>query len=270
METGQCICKDGYGGSRCDQCLPGFFKNPYLPFFQCQPCGCSDEGSTSEICDSEDGQCTCNENVSGRTCNECKTNLYGYPDCFGKSTIQLSVILMVSLFHFEFVGLLFSINLACGLTSEKGQVIQTFEKWGSIFKVEFDIRPNFDWHQVTSVLHLTTGEESRRIPAVLVRSNQFHISTTLDGNGNYWFNYEFEEGQKYHFVIEQTVEDGIVMYKIIVDGEVVHSKQNNNPQDFNNVMAYVSDPWRNPFDGCLENLELTPGNGNLEFKILHI
>ena len=91
----------------------------------------------------------------------------------------------------------------------------------------------------------------------------------MDGNGNYWFNYEFEEGQKYHFVIEQTVEDGIVMYKIIVDGEVVHSKQNNNPQDFNNVMAYVSDPWRNPFDGCLENLELTPGNGKLEIKILN-
>ena len=50
----------------------------------------------------------------------------------------------------------------------------------------------------------------------------------------------------------------------------VLGKQNNNPQDFNNVMAYVSDPWSDPFQGCLENLELTPGNGNLEFKICYI
>ena len=86
----------------------------------------------------------------------------------------------------------------------------------------------------------------------------------MDGNGNHDFNYQyFEEGQKYHFVIEQTLEDGIVMYKIIVDGEVVHSQQNNKPQNFNNVMAYVSDPWTPTFDGCLENLKLTPGNGNL-------
>ena len=87
------------------------------------------------------------------------------------------------------------------------------------------------------------------------------ITTSQNGNGDYWFNYAFVDGQKYHFVIEQTLEDGIVMYRIIVDGEVVHSKQNNKPQSFNNVMAYVSDPWTPTFDGCLENLKLTPGNG---------
>ena len=88
MQTGQCICKDGFGGARCDECAPGFFKNQYLPFFQCQPCGCSEEGSTSEICDNEDGQCLCKENVSGRTCKYCKADHYGYPDCTGK--IKLS------------------------------------------------------------------------------------------------------------------------------------------------------------------------------------
>ena len=73
METGQCICKYGFGGPRCDQCLPGFFKNQYLPFFQCDPCDCSEKGSTSEICDPEDGQCQCkHENILGRKCNQCK------------------------------------------------------------------------------------------------------------------------------------------------------------------------------------------------------
>ena len=72
-ETGQCICKDGFGGSRCDQCAPGFFKNQYLPFFQCDPCDCSENGSTSEICDPTNGQCPCkHENILGRKCNQCR------------------------------------------------------------------------------------------------------------------------------------------------------------------------------------------------------
>ena len=82
METGQCICKYGFGGPRCDQCLPGFFKNQYLPFFQCDPCDCSEQGSTSEICDTY-GQCSCKENVSGRVCNDCTLDHFGYPNCFG-------------------------------------------------------------------------------------------------------------------------------------------------------------------------------------------
>ena len=95
------------------------------------------------------------------------------------------------------------------------------------------------------------------------------LCSEVNGNHNYWFNYNFNDGQKYHFVIEQTFEDGIVMYKIVVDGEVVLSQQNNQPQNFNNVMAYVSDPWNPTFDGCMENLKFTPGNGNyIEFKII--
>ena len=142
-----------------------------------------------------------------------------------------------------------------------GQIIQTFEKWGNTFKVEFDITANKAKTGYTNILHLTAGENWNRIPAVFI-SQVFVIITSLDGNVNHWVNVPFVDGQKYHFVIEQTLEDGIVMYRIIVDGEVVHSKQNNKPQSFNNVMAYVSDPWTPTFDGCLENFKLTPGNGN--------
>ena len=121
--------------------------------------------------------------------------------------------------------------------------------------------------QKANVLHLTTGGNccgnGQRIPAVHVQNKKFHISTSLNGNGNSKFKYKYEKHQKYHIVIQQSLENGLVMYKIIVDGEVVYSQQNNQPQNFNNVMAYVSDPWSDPFDGCLENLELTPGSGKL-------
>ena len=158
----------------------------------------------------------------------------------------------LSLFHYEF----FSINLACGLTSGKGQIFQTFEKWGSIFRVEFDIiAKRVQWN--TNILHLTTGEDSVSIPSVRAWGTQFVVECSGVGP---LVRYGFEIDRKYHFVIEQTLEDGIVMSKVIVDGEVVYSQQNNYYNNYNNVIAYVSDPWKDPFDGCLDNLKFTPGS----------
>ena len=66
-ETGQCLCKEGFGGPRCDQCSPGYFKSKYLPFIRHQPCECNEEGSTSNVCNCESGQCPCKENITGRS-----------------------------------------------------------------------------------------------------------------------------------------------------------------------------------------------------------
>ena len=75
-------------------------------------------------------------------------------------------------------------NLACGSTTEKGQIIETFEKWGKTFKVEFDISANkplyFPDRVPVSVLHLTTGENSGHkfgIPS---------MSITKAGNFVFW------------------------------------------------------------------------------------
>ena len=44
-------------------------------------CECAKEGSTGQ-CDAN-GKCTCNENVAGDKCTECKENYFGYPNCQG-------------------------------------------------------------------------------------------------------------------------------------------------------------------------------------------
>jgi len=49
--NGQCMCREGYGGERCDQCLPEFFGYP-----DCEPCSCSLKGSIGKICDAT-GKC---------------------------------------------------------------------------------------------------------------------------------------------------------------------------------------------------------------------
>lgn len=77
-ETGSCICKEGYGGPRCDQCLPGYYNYP-----DCVPCNCSVSGSVSKICDAT-GRCHCLSNFGGKQCTQCSTGYYAYPECLCK------------------------------------------------------------------------------------------------------------------------------------------------------------------------------------------
>lgn len=66
---------------RCDKCEAyqyGFSSEG------CKACDCDISGSKSAQCD-EQGQCPCNDNVEGRTCNRCKENKHnrhqGCLDC---------------------------------------------------------------------------------------------------------------------------------------------------------------------------------------------
>lgn len=77
-ENGRCICREGFGGSRCDECLPGFYDYP-----QCKPCNCSTTGSTAITCDNS-GKCNCLSNFASKQCTLCSAGYYSYPDCLRK------------------------------------------------------------------------------------------------------------------------------------------------------------------------------------------
>ncbi|KAM3178795.1 hypothetical protein ACTXT7_001829 [Hymenolepis weldensis] len=101
---GQCKCKPGVGGKRCDRCLPDYhsftssgcqviedvrinqanffvqIKDPEsLSEYICTPCNCNPGGSLDNIpqCDPYTGDCTCKANVIGRTCDRCKPGTFG-------------------------------------------------------------------------------------------------------------------------------------------------------------------------------------------------
>ena len=69
-DTGQCICRPGFGGRRCDQCLPGYYR---FNVTDCSPCQCSAYALSD--CDS-DGQCICPYGVTGLNCDQCLPNFY--------------------------------------------------------------------------------------------------------------------------------------------------------------------------------------------------
>uniref|UniRef100_A0A4W4DP19 Laminin, alpha 1 n=1 Tax=Electrophorus electricus TaxID=8005 RepID=A0A4W4DP19_ELEEL len=79
---GQCICKEGFAGERCDRCAFG-----YRDFPLCTHCECSLEGSHNiDPCT----ECICKVNVMGANCDLCKQGFYnlqasnpeGCTECF--------------------------------------------------------------------------------------------------------------------------------------------------------------------------------------------
>ena len=63
-------------------------------------------------------------------------------------------------------------------------------------------------------------------------------------------------------VIEQYQENGIYLYEIEIDGETVHSIQNDDAKSFSNVKFYASNPWYPSFTsniGLMENFKMLPG-----------
>lgn len=91
LNNGSCACRPNIEGRKCDHCQNGFFNFPH-----CQPCRCSIEGTTPEICNQEDESCYCKKNVKGDYCEQCVDGTYNLQSsnpegctkcfCFGKTT----------------------------------------------------------------------------------------------------------------------------------------------------------------------------------------
>lgn len=75
---GQCPCKPGVIGRRCDQCAAG---NYGFDADGCKACACNRTGSTSEFCHDTTGQCQCLPQLVGRKCDSCPVNYYDFPNC---------------------------------------------------------------------------------------------------------------------------------------------------------------------------------------------
>ncbi|KFP62450.1 Laminin subunit gamma-1, partial [Cariama cristata] len=95
---GQCSCKPGVMGEKCDRCQPGFHS---LSEAGCRPCSCNLAGSTGE-CNVETGRCTCKDNVEGFHCERCKPGFFHLDSsnprgctpcfCFGHSSVCTNAI----------------------------------------------------------------------------------------------------------------------------------------------------------------------------------
>ena len=74
--SGQCSCKPGSTGRKCDQCEDGYHS---LTQNGCTSCNCSAAGTQPSLldkCNKNTGQCDCKLNVEGTNCDQCKQGFY--------------------------------------------------------------------------------------------------------------------------------------------------------------------------------------------------
>lgn len=71
--TGQCDCKIGVGGQRCNECTDGFFGFSSEGCQRCAPC--LGEG---QVCDPVNGRCVCPPFSKGRGCTQCVAGTWGW------------------------------------------------------------------------------------------------------------------------------------------------------------------------------------------------
>ncbi|EFP07181.1 hypothetical protein CRE_13469 [Caenorhabditis remanei] len=78
---GQCQCKPGRGGRKCDQCEDLYWGDPTTPD-GCHRCECNPTGSKSLQCHRNNGTCECQPGSGGALCNECARGYTGqWPYC---------------------------------------------------------------------------------------------------------------------------------------------------------------------------------------------
>ncbi|XP_074654199.1 laminin subunit gamma-1-like [Tubulanus polymorphus] len=93
---GQCTCKSGVTGEKCDQCQSNHYD--FGPN-GCRPCACVVAGSLDNDprCLANTGICSCKEFVEGQNCDKCKPGYFGLEKsdpygciscfCFGHSSV---------------------------------------------------------------------------------------------------------------------------------------------------------------------------------------
>ncbi|XP_065067988.1 laminin subunit beta-2-like isoform X2 [Rhopilema esculentum] len=192
---GQCGCKPGYGGRRCEHCLPGYYGNPSTG---CSACRCSLAGSLTPVCNQTTGNCFCKANTQGSKCENCKPRAFaltasnpdGCQSCYGFGHL-VSCAAARQFFNADFVSnFTFGRNAGWVLINSDGSTASSFVQLTSNGlqytdeggRVRFLSAPSqYLGNQLNSYGQLFTIEMSFVALSPTIHSRQWHVRLTGGG-----------------------------------------------------------------------------------------
>ncbi|XP_065656134.1 uncharacterized protein LOC136081827 isoform X2 [Hydra vulgaris] len=137
-------------------------------------------------------------------------------------------------------------------------------------KIYFDVKPNSFSKGFHSVLHFTIGSDlskyGDRVPGVWFHENgdgSLFIAAPINGNLNRVFKttpVPLKEWSRLE-ITQQLVSNAYV-FSIKLNGKVILSEQNYQPQIFEDVKVFAADPWYPPQDGLIKNLFIVNGESD--------
>ncbi|XP_065671471.1 uncharacterized protein LOC136089417 [Hydra vulgaris] len=149
----------------------------------------------------------------------------------------------------------------------KDNLVATLPLLEKTFSFSFKVKPNlYNTINFTSVIHLTIGGDygyyGYRTPGVwLTSEGKMKICSSV--NGNYDYNILTEPlylNEWSSIRISQFELNKIYMYAVYLNGKIIHSIKNTQPEAFTNVNVYATNPWHNAQDGFIKDLRIINGN----------
>ena len=134
---------------------------------------------------------------------------------------------------------------------------------GKEWRVTHDFKPTQYLSPIwANSLHLTSGGNSEhygaRTPGIwpsMGDPSKSYIASAVNGENSYIYRPDRPPVDVWTSVeISQTLEGERYMYRIIGGGQEVHAVENTQPQEFQGVKVYASDPWHEAQPGSIRNL----------------
>ena len=145
----------------------------------------------------------------------------------------------------------------------KGNKIQKLHNWGEIYKVEFDLSIETRVPSGTKNAYNFIAPNTR-IPALWINNNYLSFRSSVNGDGDYSTDVNYEIGKTYQIVQHQFIENGKYWYEIIIDGVSILKMENTQPTSYSSVTVFASDNPHDPFSsdlGSICNIKIQQGEG---------
>ena len=119
-----------------------------------------------------------------------------------------------------------------------------------------------DWH---NIYHATISANNdgygSRIPGIWIRRNNGAMNIlvwfAINGTNKYYIDVPttpIQLNKWITIIVSQTKVGGEYHFKYEMNGNVLYTKKNAKPQQFENVKIYISDPWYSPVPGNIRNV----------------